>query len=319
MALAVLCAVTVHTHVRAQAPDLVELTWDAPVGCPHAEDVQARIRKLAASATPTATPLRAEATITRNPGGRLKLKLVIHAGDLVGERIIEGKSCEALAGAASVNLALLVRSTEPLSAADVGEPPAPETQPKPEDREAARPNDADERSTRTWRGLLELPLAALELGPMPAPSFGGALAVGVWLDRWRILAEGNLWLRQELTVTAPLAAGANVARIAATLRTCRTFPFGRFELAPCVHVSIQHVSARGTGAHIAARTEESTWVAPGVGVQSRYQLTPWLGLVGSVDARIEGSQPRIAIDGVGRVGQLGPVAVKIALGPEWIL
>jgi hypothetical protein len=154
---------------------------------------------------------------------------------------------------------------------------------------------------------------------MPEPSLGGALATGLWIDRWRILAEANLWQGQELTATTQLPAGADVDRFAATLRTCRTFPFGRFELAPCVHVSLQHVSARGKGPHIAARTEASTWVAPGVGVQARYRLAAWLGLLTGLDARIEGSRPRIAIDGVGRVGQLGPAAVKIELGLEWIL
>jgi hypothetical protein len=167
--------------------------------------------------------------------------------------------------------------------------------------------------------LLDAPLGALELGPMPEPSLGGALAIGLWIDRWRILAEGSLWQRQELTATTHLPAAADIDRFAATLRTCRTFPFDRFELAPCVHVSLQHVSARGKGPQIAARTEASTWVAPGAGVQARYHLASWLALLAGIDARIEGARPRIAIDGVGRVGQLGPAAVKIALGLEWIL
>ena len=364
MALAALCTVLACMPAGAQSPALVDLAWSAPHGCPSAADVQARIRKLlpapGASASPTATALAAEATITRKQSGGLQLKLVIRAGDLTGERVITGRSCEDLAGAAAVNLALLLGSREPLSPADVGAPlgasgsaegeatppgavgpaapepgskseatptdqlPAKEGQPTRDASPSARaqpdqPTAGDASSARTWRGLLDLPLASLELGPLSQPSLGGALAAGLWLDRWRILAEGTLWLRQKLSVTTPLPAGANVDRIAATLRMCRTYPFGRFELAPCLHLSLQHVSARGTGPHIEPRTEASTWVAPGVGVQARFQLTSWLGLLGSADAAIESARPRIAVEGVGRVGQLGPAALKIALGLEWIL
>jgi hypothetical protein len=349
VALAALYAALSCVPARAQSTELVELTWEAPSGCPAASDVQARIRKLAASARPSGTALRAAATITRNPGGGLRLRLVIRAGDLVGERTIEGRSCEDLAGAAAVNLALLLVAREPLTAADVGAPPGASTaepakpgepqptQEQPSKTEAAEPDqpddddhadtgadDEDEQNddapkARGWRGLLDAPLGALELGPMPEPSLGGALAIGLWFDRFRILAEGSLWQGQELTATTHLSAAADIDRFAATLRACRTFPFDRFELAPCAHVSLQHVSARGKGPHIAARTEATTWVAPGIGVQARYDLASWLALLAGVDARIEGSRPRIAIEGVGRVGQLGPAAVKIALGLEWIL
>jgi hypothetical protein len=66
-----------------------------------------------------------------------------------------------------------------------------------------------------------------------------------------------------------------------TLRTCRALPLTHFELAPCVHVGLRRVVARGAGAHIAARTEASMWVAAGVGIQARVALTTWLALLAS--------------------------------------
>jgi len=351
-ALSALCCGLACAPARAQSPEPVELTWDAPEGCPDAADVQTRIRKLAGSAKPVGTALRAEATITRTADGGLHLKLIIRAGELVGERNLEGRSCEALAGAASVNLALLLSSQQPLRAADVGEPtaatpgdaddaaqpgatepanaepassgPKPQTQApqaatQREASEVSQASEVDAPSTRAWRALLDAPLASLELGPLPRPSLGGALAAGVLLHRWRILAEAGLWLRQELSVDTPPGVGATVDRIDAGLRACRAFPFGRFELAPCLVVSLRHVSARGRGVHVAAQTAASTWVAAGAGVQARLELASWLSLLASVDARVEGSRPRIIVDGAGRVGQLGPAAVKMVIGPEWIL
>jgi hypothetical protein len=342
--LAALFAVLVSVRAHAQSSDPVELLWHAPAGCPTADEVQARIRKLAGSSNASGAPLRAEATITRIAGGRLHLKLVVRSADSVGERDIEGRTCEDLAGAAAVNLVLLLRSDAPLPAAELGQqaspssaadsarqnsasadqpsraPEAARVSPQPRAAPESAPEARQaEGSSRSWRGLLQLPVAALEFGPLPAPSYGLALAGGVQLERWRLLAEAHAWLPQTLPMAERLEVGAQVDRIDAGVRTCRTFPLGRLELAPCLNVSLAHIWARGTGPHVAAHTAESTWVAVGAGGQARLELTAWLNLVAGVDAQFQTPRPVISIDGIGTVGQLGTVAVRIMLGGEWIL
>jgi hypothetical protein len=338
--LAALLAVLVSVQAQAQSSDPVELVWRAPAGCPGADEVQARIRKLAGSSEATGAPLRAEATITRIASGRLHLKLVVRAEDSVGERNIEGRTCEDLAGATAVNLVLLLHSATPLRAAELeqrggpsgagdsahqsggstGEPSRPPeaTPARPQPQAAPKAPEA-EGGSRSWRGLLQLPVAALEFGPLPSPSYGVALAGGVQVERWRILAEGHAWLQQTMPMAERPDVGAQVDRIDAGVRTCRTFPLGRIELAPCLNVSLAHIWARGTGPHVAARTAESTWVAVGAGGQARLELSAWLNLVAGVDAQFQTSRPLISIDGLGPVGQLGTVAVRIMLGGEWIL
>ena len=92
----------------AQSSEPLELHWEAPAGCPSERHVQDRIRKLSGSSRATDAPVRAEATVTRSDDGKLHLELVVHAGDLVGARNIDGSSCEDLAGAAAVAFALLL-------------------------------------------------------------------------------------------------------------------------------------------------------------------------------------------------------------------
>jgi hypothetical protein len=41
-------------------------------------------------------------------------------------------------------------------------------------------------------------------------------------------------------------------------------------------------------------------------------------LILKVGAQFETARPRIAIDGVGVVGQVGPAEATLAVGPEWI-
>jgi hypothetical protein len=332
--LAALLATFVSVQVRAQSSDPVELAWHAPSGCPGAADVQARIRKLVGSSTVSGMPLRANATITRNAAGGLHLKLVVRGDDLVGERHIDGRSCEDLAGAAAVNLVLLLRSPQPMAAenrsrsaaeaSNAREPsPAPDATPASVELQArpdpTRVTRQDQRSNRSWRGLLQVPLASLTLGPLPKPSVGVGLAAGVQLDRWRFLAAATACLGQTLPMPERADLGAHIGRIDAGVRACRTFPIGPFALAPCVSVSLVHVWARGEGSRVAARTAESTWVAASAGVQASVELTEWFGLVAGIDAEIEASRPRFSIDGYGPVGQLGTAAVRIISGCEWIL
>ena len=85
------------TRAQAQPTQPVDLEWSAPADCPRSEDVQARISKLAGTRKWSAVPLRAEAVVVRKDDGRLHLRLVLHAGELVEERNIEGSSCSALA------------------------------------------------------------------------------------------------------------------------------------------------------------------------------------------------------------------------------
>jgi hypothetical protein len=96
--------------IAQQPPSPVDIRWQAPAGCPQEGDVRDRIRKLLGSKRPD-SPLRAEGTIARTDG-RFHLDLVVHAGDLVGTRSIEATSCDDLAGAAAVQLGLLIHSAE---------------------------------------------------------------------------------------------------------------------------------------------------------------------------------------------------------------
>jgi hypothetical protein len=106
------------------------------------------VRQLAGSAKSSAAPLRAEATVTRGDDGTLRLKLVLHAGNLTGERYIDGKSCADLAGATAVALALLLQSKAPLNERDLfarESPGAESSRSEPSSEE--RPTQDDQTSS----------------------------------------------------------------------------------------------------------------------------------------------------------------------------
>ncbi len=105
------------TRVAAE-PRQVDLRWDAPQGCPQESDVRGRIQKILGTDRHD-TPFRADGAITR-VDGRFRLELVLHVGDVTGTRSLAAKSCDDLAGAAAVEIGLLVHSVESQSPAQPG-------------------------------------------------------------------------------------------------------------------------------------------------------------------------------------------------------
>lgn len=308
----------------AQQAEPLELDWDAPIGCPSERDVAQRVRKLLGATKPASSGLRAEGTISRGTGSEWHLKLVIHADKLVGERHIDGKSCDDLAGAAAVALALLMSSEQPLTERDWeagGETTKPESSTPPaapEPAAPAPPKPAAKPRPRRLHALIDFPIASVGFGPLERPSLGAAFAGGLSFADWRWYLQERAWLKQPFA-TDQADAGASITRFDATLWTCRALVIGNFEAAPCLTLGVQHVAARGTGTYVTPRTATATWFAAGVGLQARYVLASWFSFGAGVDAQYEVSRPQITVDDVGRLGRFSPAAVTITVGPEWIL
>src|SRR6478752_2625338 len=341
-------------RARAESAAPIELKWNALEGCPSADSVLARVRKIAGTTRATGNTLRADATVTQPSDGLFRLRLTIQYGNLAAVRNIEGKSCKDLAGAAAIALALLLSSEEPLSERDLAGPsptpagsttsgpsgtnqapekqatpqtPAP-TSPQAAEAAASTASSAEAGPPRRWHVLLVAPLAALGFGPMPQTSRGLGGAVGYSFDRWRFLAEGKIWASQHETISNWGGDfDLELNRFSVSARGCRSVFGSRFELAPCAVLSVHHLSVLGTGPNLVSGGDAVTWAAVGVGVQARLLITHWLGLVAGVDAELQLSRPEItmSLPTSGslepteiQVGRLGPAAATITVGSQWI-
>ncbi|HVU05495.1 MAG TPA: hypothetical protein VHE30_27295 [Polyangiaceae bacterium] len=336
----------------AQAPERLDLRWDAPSECPSEKQVRDRIGTLAGSARTAEASLRAEARVTRTGEGKLHLDLVVRAGDLVGRRSIDARSCADLAGATAVALALLLRSETPLGAGDLaghdeaaapsgsgaspggtparseaaqGSRSAGRTEPASSEdaAEAKRPPEPTSHEgrgrRRTSRVVIQAPFGAATAGALPEPSLGLAVAGGLSFDRVRFFIDAALFRSQRLTASDDPDVGADARVFTVGPRACFTVVQGVFELAPCLSLTVERLRARGSGPHIAPRTAESTWLAPGVRAEARVHLAEWLALVVAAEGRVDASRPVVAVDGVGTLGRVGLASVTGLLGPEWIL
>jgi len=186
-------------------------------------------------------------------------------------------------------------------------------------RSSLEVHDDERAHQRRWHLLLQFPQIEVGLGPLHQPSLGLAIAGGTAFDRWRFLAKGSFWFSQHTSAASDTeqAYGADVDRTTATFLACRAVVLSWFELSPCVSLAIQHVSARGTGAHVGGRTGTATWFGIGAGGQARARIAPWLNLFLGLDAQLQMAQPLLSVDEIGPVERLLPVAVTAVLGSEW--
>jgi hypothetical protein len=319
---------------NAEPEPSIELRWEAPPSCPQESDVRERLQTLLGAGRHD-SHLRAEGTITRIDR-RFRLDLVVRVRDLVGTRSIESNSCENLAGAAAVELGLLIHSAEAaLEPSRSGTQPATlppelgsepsssrsdgtEAHPSPGTNDASPsgrvPNGAKSESKtevgseakeqptkvelqRSWHALVQAPVLELGIGPLPQVARGIGLSLGLEYENWQLQLKGIAWQRQSVPAPGFPGYGADVDRIGAAFWGCREFRSSWFGLSPCLTVGLERVSARGNGRNIAQSTQHAFGMTAGAGAQGRVYLARWIRLLMAVGGQIELSRPQISIGG----------------------
>lgn len=186
----------------AVAEDAVDLSWDAPPGCPRVGAVRERLRALRGTRSRVSGRLRAEGRIVR-VDGRYRLILGVHEGNAVLERKIDAESCKDLAGAAAVALALLLRddevSREPAgTSSNAAEPRATAAEPNnvgeaaaSESHDASPTSDESARSRgeQSERSATPNPSERPEVKAPETPRTPGALTASESKRSWRVLVR----------------------------------------------------------------------------------------------------------------------------------
>jgi hypothetical protein len=232
LALGCLCQCAIAGWGRkatAQGIPAVELHWTAPAACPGAEDLQRRVRHLLG---PDASAIRQErlvieGVVTRSSQSyRLKLG-VWSDGHARGHRSFESDSCESLAGAAAVTLALLARGgevtwDEATRAQESGSQPS-----APSSSESSSPESRSSTSTTSQPpSSPTAPAPAPPLSSQPAPPRAPSQTATTTApkaeaganqpepppeDRWYALLQAPLFVSDEGTLpSGGLGAGIGV-------------------------------------------------------------------------------------------------------------
>jgi hypothetical protein len=186
----VLTALVVSVSPAARAQDL-DLAWDAPAGCPTADDVKSEFRRSLHLAPGHVPPTLSAGAVVDHTGEHWTLHMHIARNGVASDRDIEADSCTSLARAAALILTLA------LGEGDMGEAPSPAVEPRNEPPPPLPPV-APAAPADTGPSLRRRPLAwstALDAraawGPTPGPSLGVASGVDVRGAWWALRARAE--------------------------------------------------------------------------------------------------------------------------------
>jgi hypothetical protein len=288
----------------------LELTWNAPTGCPSGAEVQSEFEHLT-KVPPGGTPmhLTAEARIEQS-GARWLLHLATVRDGLAGEREIEAGSCASLAHAAALVLALAFG--EMAAQAEEARAPAP---PLP----AAPPPPVITAPPAPPQPALALAVGAFGLsawGPLPGRGlgFGAGVDAGAAGRRWfgslRVLG----WSGVDQTALASVITRYDGA--GASLSACLAGVRARYlSLAACA--GFQAGALRGTPSGVLLPTSKvAPWYAAVPGLRARVPVYRALHLDLSFELAASLNRPRFSVTEIGAPDRLVDVYVVPRLGPS---
>jgi hypothetical protein len=302
---------------RASAQDRGEFTLDftAPPGCPTRNDVRARAEALLGG------PIEQRLTHTlvvrgtvSDAGGQAELRLHTVDNGIPGERVLSGATCEEVASAAALIIALAIdpktvaaRSNDApataggSTAASSAGPPAPApaatAAPTPAPANAKTPAEQSKEghSGAPVTGLVEADLA-FDLGALPGLAIGPSLSGGFALGRVR-LRIGATYFAPRFAEAVPEpdkpTRGADVSLLVLDAAGCYALTPPAVEVGVCAELEGGALLAVGSGFD---HTNDA--------------IKPWLGAGASVDLTVPIAGPVAARAEVGAMVPFGRSSVQ---------
>jgi hypothetical protein len=324
--------------VGAEPATHLALSWSAPPGCPTAENVQARVDSLLGdgAGAGSVADVRATGQVERVDSG-YRLLLTMGVGSTPSSRVIEGRTCDELAGAAAIAIALLARS----SAEGVSEPSttdgpptasAPDRPENPPSAPSSKPdrasNEKDEEQEQETPAktspaelhlIIDAPIGLASWGSLPSAGLGLGAAVGIRWKTLRVTARGELWLPQTNEVSGfasrfTLQSGGAEACLIQAVSDA-------LELGPCLGASVQRLTGEGLGSEVFSSQSRTVMWVSGTGGLFASLPTPGfahLRFFGAASVVVSPRRPRFVIDQLGPVHEPALAAPRLDLGCEWI-
>ncbi|MEZ4441548.1 MAG: hypothetical protein R3B72_20785 [Polyangiaceae bacterium] len=340
-AAALLAGLTLVAVANAEGP--IALSWTAPPGCPTTTAVRAAIERQLGGA-PKGKPLEARGRVWRQ-GDRFHLSLRMHDAAGEGQRELDASSCEDLADAGALIIALAhdpeaVAATqaraEPPGEGEAGEgrevpitiepapvvplptPPPPPAAPPPSPiaplvRPPAFPPVPREEPDRVpWLRVALEPSVGFDLGSLPGPAFAVGGAATLRIHPWSVGLRGQYLLPRRQTL-AGSTAGGELSLWEVGLSGCfspwrsRRAALGRLGgVAAGLCLTFDGGQMRGKGYGV--RNPDSgtaPWVKPAVGGRLALTLLPWLEVDLAAEVGFPLLRPPFVLRSVGTVHQAG--------------
>jgi hypothetical protein len=330
----------------AAGGERVALRWSAPEGCPDASRVTREVDRLLGDESPRpALPLDVSATVTPSAGGNFTVRLETQGEGGPRVREIKGASCNAVADATALLIALVIdpaavaRATSPPSSPSPSSPfpssspPAAPSPPPPELPPLAPPlpdplplapspipavaPPADAGRARGVRPSFRVQAwATADAGSLPGVSLAVGGKAAVVIEALRIELGGGVWLDRRANLAQPASAGGEVGLAVGSADACWSFlRAAQIELGPCLGFELGSLHADGFGAS-STSSGSALWSAIQGGGLLAWSPVSRVAALFRLDAAVPFARPTFVIDGLGSVYRSSPVVGRATLGVE---
>jgi hypothetical protein len=278
------------------------ITWRGPDDCQRGAAVQAKVlRMLGASKRVLAERFEVQVTVEREAHDRYVALLATTTDTGGGTKRLEGESCDAIALASSVVIAL---SIDPEASLDSQEPePEPPPAPPPRAHEARRPAlppRPEPRERRATSPYLHGSVGVL-FGLLRDPSAFSALAVGVRHHLVSAELGGALYQSRDVFHPARPRVGAELRLYSADLLGCYAPLRSRLgSLAACMGGRLEHLTATSFG--VSNPEHGTVLILAGLAaLRGRLLATSWLSATLDAGVSARPFHPTFVLLGVGDV------------------
>jgi hypothetical protein len=279
--------------------DLVELRWEAPAGCPPADEIRAGIAHGLAAARAPVAPMRASAIVSQLAPEQWRVALDLRGVDWTATRTLKGPSCVAVSDAAALLIVMAINTEiEETQPRLVAPPPVapPVWSPLPAD------------------GPLVSLAAALDGGALPGVAAGGAVAAGWRFTHVRLDLGASLFYPRRGTVPGTPDTGARFHLASADARGCYLVGL-RWSLGPCATAGLNRTQGQGFGPNQPSDKVSTTGTLGGQ-LLAEWRLSRWVVPYFSAGVVIPLVRPTFSVKDIGLVHRAAPAFFRAAAGFE---
>lgn len=310
--------VIMGADARAEPP--IVLVWDAPSECPSQSVVMDRIhQRLGGKPAAGRSRLAATAKVEHQPDARYRVRLRTDLGGIEGERELVTDSCESLADAAALVLALTF-DPEAVAAAKeqarMEQPPpapAPTVAPRPAPAVVQKPPPVERVEEKPWNVAVHAALD-VSVGALPGAGIGANGGVALIWSRVHVALGCSGYPPQSTTLEGQ-SAGGSFWLIDGSVWAGYAVLVEPLYIAPGLGLEIGVMSAEGISV---PRPGEGAglWLTPFASGVFAIPIAPPLGLRLELAVGIPVFRPQFVLERLGTVHRAAPAVGRFSVGPE---
>jgi hypothetical protein len=295
-------------RARADESGSLGLEWNADEECPDRAAAEAAVLEILGERAPSdANSNLVRVDITRLPNERWEVRIVTHGEAGNGQRRFEGSSCERVAEAAILIVAMT------LDAVGVAH------QVKADRAAAKRVTAAPSPTAEGLRPSLGARVP-FDSGSLPSPTLGLGAVFGVEGGRARLEGEAVLWVPQQALTGPTPGSGVEIGLYTGGARGCldavRAYE-GQLRVGACLGGELGVTTGSTVRLDPAVR-QSGLWAAGLGGLTLRHVNSSGLAYGASADLGVPIRRPSFVINNFGPLFQASPAVFRASLSVAWI-